>query len=137
MWTWRLCDLCNLTTMGLHAMEQRQKKKSGTTLQFYYFFVRIIIYMSYFLISHLHDMSIPGTAVTFLGDMIIDMFAFTYGQIYVFWETRHYWFCTIVHQGSPPFVLVGASSHHLLYAKENNIMYWNFYFFKPPNLRFV
>lgn len=75
--------MCNLTTMGLHAMEQRQKKKSGTTLQFYYFFVRIIIYMSYFLISHLHDRSIPGTAVTFLGDMIIHMFAITYGQIYV------------------------------------------------------
>lgn len=126
--------MCNLTTMGLHAMEQRQKKKSGTTLQFYYFFVRIIIYTSYFLISHLHDMSIPGTAVTFLGDMIIHMFAFTYGQIYVLRKPDIIGFVRLsirVFFSPPP------PSHHLLYAKENNIMYWNFYFFKLPNLRFV
>jgi hypothetical protein len=52
-----------------------------------------------------------------------------------FEKTRHYWFCTIVHQGF--FSSTPPPPHHLLYAKENNIMYWNYYFFKPPNLRFV
>jgi len=58
--------VCNLTAMGLHAMEQGQKNKWNYIAIVLFFFVRIVVYMSCYFVSHLHDMSIPKK---FLGDM--------------------------------------------------------------------